>query len=72
MKKITLGSGAGYWGVPFDFPKELVERADLDYLGLELLAELSMSLLQRMKLRDPSKGYVPDLIEIMKIISIPY
>jgi hypothetical protein len=68
MKKITLGSGAGYWGVPFDLPKELVEKANLDYLGLELLAELSMSLLQRMKLRDPSKGYVPDLIEIMKIV----
>lgn len=68
MKKVTLGVGAGYWGVPLDFPRELVERADLDYLGLELLAELTMSLLQRMKMRDPTKGYIPDLIEIMKLI----
>jgi len=68
MKKITLGAGSGYWGTPFDLPRELAERGDLNYLGLELLAELSMSLLQRMKLRDPSKGYVPDLLEIMKLV----
>jgi len=68
LKKITLGAGSGYWGVPPDLPLELVQRADLDYLGLELLAELSMSILQRWKNKDPSKGYVPDLIELMKLI----
>lgn len=68
MKKITLGAGSGYWGEPLDLPSELAQRADLDYLGLELLAELSMSILQRWKNKDPSKGYVPDLIEMMRLV----
>jgi hypothetical protein len=51
VKKITLGSGAGYWGVPFDFPKELVERADLDYLGLEHLVY---------ETHDPKNYVMPD------------
>ena len=68
MKKITLGAGTGYWGTPIDFPTELVERAKLDYLGIELLAELTMSILQRMKMRNPKMGYIPDLLEFMKII----
>lgn len=71
MKKITLGAGSGYWGEPLDLPLELAQRVDLNYLGLELLAELSMSILQRWKNKDPSKGYVPDLIEMMKLI-LPY
>jgi len=68
MKKITLGAGTGYWGVPIDFPRELVERAQLDYLGIELLAELTMSILQRMKMRNPKLGYIPDLLEFMKVV----
>ena len=68
MKKITVGAGSGYWGEPLDLTKELAEKADLDYLGLELLAELSMSILQRWKTKDPKKGYVPDLIEQMRLV----
>jgi hypothetical protein len=71
MRKISLGSGSGYWGEPLDLTKELAERADLDYIGLELLAELSMSILQGWKAKDPSKGYVPDLLEQLRLI-LPY
>jgi hypothetical protein len=27
MRKISLGSGSGYWGEPLDLTKELAERA---------------------------------------------
>ena len=68
MKKITLAAASGYWGEPLDLPAELAERAELDYVGIELLAEISMSILQRWKDRDPNSGYVPDLIEILRVM----
>jgi hypothetical protein len=41
---------------------ELAERGDLDYLGLDHLAELTLAILQRMKAKNPADGYIPDLI----------
>lgn len=68
MKKISLGAASGYWGEPIDLPKELVERAELDYICIELLAEVSMSILQRWKDKNPNSGYVPDLLEMLRVI----
>ena len=68
MKKIKLAAASGYWGEPLDLPRELAEREELDYIGIELLAEVSMAILQRWKNKNPKVGYVPDLIEMMKLI----
>jgi hypothetical protein len=45
---------------------ELVERADIEYLGFDHLSELTLAILQRTKTRDPGRGYIPDLIPWME------
>lgn len=66
MNKVRMGAGSGFWGDGFDPAKELLEQGQLDYMGFDFLAELTMALLQRQKLKDPQLGYVPDAIDYMK------
>lgn len=61
MKTVRLGAGSGYWGAELEAPLELARKGRIDYLCFDLLAELTMSLLERMRIKDPSKGYIPDL-----------
>lgn len=65
MRTIAIGNGAGFWGDNLDAPRRLVEGAKLDYLTLEYLAELTLSILAHMKSKDPSAGYVPDFTTVM-------
>lgn len=64
--KIRLGAGSGFWGDALDPAKELLQKGELDYLGFDFLAELTMALLQRQKLKNPQLGYVPDAVQYMK------
>jgi len=68
MKKIRLGCGSASWGDMLDPAVELVEKGEIDYLGFDHLAELTMSILQRMKNKDPKRGYIPDFIPWMEAI----
>lgn len=65
-RKVRLGAGAGFWGDAFDPALELLDQGELDYLSFDFLAELTMALLQRQKLKNPQAGYVPDAIAYMK------
>ncbi len=65
-QKIRLGAGSGFWGDGMDPALELLEKGELDYLCFDFLAELTMALLQRQKLKNPHLGYVPDAIQYMK------
>lgn len=66
MKKVRLGSGSAYWGDLLEPAIELAEKGNLDYIGFDHLAELTMSILNRMKSKDPSKGYIQDIIPFME------
>lgn len=66
MKTIRVGNGAGYWGDNLDAPRFLAEQGRLDYLTLEYLAELTLSILAHLKSRDPVAGYVPDFITVLQ------
>jgi len=66
MKKVSVGSGSAFWGDMLEPAVEMAERSDVQYIGFDHLAELTMALLNRMKLKDPQKGYVPDIISWMK------
>lgn len=57
MKTLRIGSGAGYGGDRIEPALDLIERGDLDYIGFECLAERTIALAQRQKLKDPSTGY---------------
>jgi hypothetical protein len=65
-QSIRIGNGAGFWGDNLDAPRRLVEQADnLDYLTLEYLAELTMSILARSREKDPEAGYATDFIDVL-------
>jgi hypothetical protein len=65
MKHVRIGNGCGFWGDNRDAPVLLAEQGRLDYLTLEYLAELTMSILALQKQRDPSAGYAADFVEVM-------
>jgi hypothetical protein len=63
---IKIANGAGFLGDNLDAPRLLVERAQVDYLTLEYLAELTMSILARQREKDSSSGFAVDFIEVLK------
>ena len=65
-QSVRLGAGSGFWGDAIDPAMELLEKGRLDYLCFDFLAELTMALLQRQKLKNPALGYIPDAVQYMK------
>jgi hypothetical protein len=61
-----IGSGSGFWGDMVDPAVELIVRGEVSYIGFDLLAELTVSILQRSRLRDPALGHIPDLGPILR------
>ncbi|MBG0763390.1 MAG: DUF1446 domain-containing protein [Tissierellales bacterium] len=57
MKKVRIGSGAGYGGDRLEPALELLEKGNLDYIGFECLAERTIAIAQQQKLQNPEKGY---------------
>lgn len=57
MKKIRIGSGAGYAGDRIEPAVELAEKGDIQYLSFECLAERTIAIAQQAKMKDPNAGY---------------
>jgi hypothetical protein len=66
VRQIRIGNGCGFWGDNLDAPVILAEQGNLDYLTLEYLAELTMSILAAQKRRDPQAGFATDFLESMR------
>jgi hypothetical protein len=62
---IRIANGAGFLGDSLDAPRRLVEAADVDYLTLEYLAELTLSILARLRQKDANAGYAADFIDVL-------
>ncbi len=62
MKKIAIGGGQGFWGDSPDAAEHMIRHADIQYLACDYLAELTLSIMARQKIKDPSKGYAPDFV----------
>ena len=67
-EKIKIASGQGFWGDLIDAPYSQVTKGDIDYLVMDYLAEVTMSILQKQKSRNPQLGYAKDIPELMKRI----
>jgi hypothetical protein len=65
MRRIRIGNGCGFWGDNVDAPVLLAERGRLDYLTLEYLAELTMSILALQKQRDAQAGFATDFLDVL-------
>ena len=63
MKKLVrVAAGQGFWGDDLDAPRRQAEGGQIDYLMLDYLAEVTMSILQKQKERDPAMGYARDFV----------
>ena len=63
--KVLIANGQGFWGDSILGPVRLVKEGPLNYLTLDYLAEVTMSIMQKLKGRDPSKGYATDFVELL-------
>jgi len=66
--KIRIASGQGFWGDLITAPIQQVSHGEVDYLVMDYLAEVTMSILQKQKNKNPQLGYAKDIPELMKII----
>src|SRR5438046_5043134 len=66
MESIRIGNGCGFWGDNLDAPVLLADEGRLDYLTLEYLAELTMSILALQKQRDPRAGFATDFLDVLE------
>lgn len=66
MKTVRIANGQGFWGDNVDAPLELVRGGPIDYLGMDYLAEVTLSIMMRQKLKNPAAGYATDFIEFVR------
>lgn len=65
---VRVASGQGFWGDWLEAPRRQVEGGQVDYLMLDYLAEVTMSIVQKQKERDPKMGYARDFIGAMESV----
>ena len=68
MKRILIGGGQGFWGDSPDAAIHMVRHGTLDYMACDYLAELTLSIMQRQKQRNPKTGYARDFVQLMEEI----
>lgn len=68
MKKISIGGGQGFWGDSPDAAIHMIKEGKINYLACDYLAELTLSIMQRQKLKNPNKGFASDFIKLVNIV----
>jgi hypothetical protein len=63
---IRIASGQGFWGDLPDAPVEQVKRGDIDYLVMDYLAEVTMSIMQKQRMRNEKHGYARDFVKVIE------
>ena len=70
--KLKIGNAQGFWGDCPQAPARLVkQQPDLDYLTLDYLAEVSMSIMAIQREKDPSGGYARDFVDVVRAL-VPF
>lgn len=67
-EKVRVASGQGFWGDLLTAPIDQVRGGPIDYLMLDYLAEVTMSIMQKQRSRDPNAGYARDFVSLMREI----
>ncbi len=65
---IRIASGQGFWGDDLEAPVRQIEGGPIDYLMLDYLAEVTMSIMRKQRTRDPASGYARDFAGLMERI----
>lgn len=63
---LKIGNASGYWGDDPDALFRQVEGGGLDYISMDFLAEITMSIMRKQKNRDPEAGYARDFIPMLE------
>ncbi|MCZ6917326.1 MAG: DUF1446 domain-containing protein [Gemmatimonadetes bacterium] len=63
---VRIASGQGFWGDWLEAPVRQVEGGEIDYLMMDYLAEVTMSIMQKQRSRDASLGYAKDFVPLMR------
>src|ERR1041385_6532710 len=67
-RTIRIASGQGFWGDSLEAPVRQVSGGQIDYLMLDYLAEVTMSIMQKQRARDAKLGYAKDFVPLMERI----
>jgi hypothetical protein len=67
-RTVRVAAGQGFWGDWLEAPVRQVQGGPIDYLMMDYLAEVTMSIMQKQKSRDPKMGYARDFIPLMERI----
>ncbi len=67
-EKVRVASGQGFWGDLLTAPVEQVRGGEIDYLMLDYLAEVTMSIMQKQRARNPEAGFARDFVSLMREI----
>jgi hypothetical protein len=63
---VRVAAGQGFWGDWLEAPARQVAGGAIDYLMMDYLAEVTMSIMQKQRARDPSLGYATDFVPLME------
>jgi len=68
LKTVRVGGGQGFWGDINDAAIHMVKTGNLQYLACDYLAELTLSIMQRQRQRNPERGFAQDFIDMLRVI----
>lgn len=66
MRPVRIGNASGFYGDRLSAMREMLEGGELDYLTGDYLAELTMLILGRDRLKDPALGYAKTFVRQMQ------
>ncbi len=65
-RTIRIGNAGGYWGDDPGALKRQIEGGPLDYVTIDYLAEVTMSILQAQRAKQPELGYAVDFLDQLR------
>ena len=66
MRPVRIASGQGFWGDDLEAPVRQIRGGRIDYLMLDYLAEVTMSIMRKQLSRNPEAGYARDFVPLME------
>jgi hypothetical protein len=66
LNSIKIANAGGYWGDDLRQFKRQIELAPIDFVTLDFLAEITMSIMQKQRARDPRAGYARDFVQMVE------